>query len=256
MRLIHAGKWIMLGIVSLSLFIEMQQREINNPTERHLVRVNQLKTLSQFHTQAEEDIVADFGAISHKEQQVAWVSLHPPNNRLHLVGGHKLRQGRFYVTGRTDCQRDKALRAQRPCKLCQFLNLFATIPCRSWHANAFYHAIIRQRTLKHAKISRACQLRNLRERQVKAQVWMVSPEAIHNILIAQAREGAMFNVLVRRLLNQEDEQALDKRHHIIFGDKRHLQVKLRKFWLAVRALVFIAETTRYLEIAVKTCYHQ
>src|SRR5579863_10196596 len=56
MRLVHTGEWVMLSLVTLSLFIKMQQGKIHNPAERHLVRVNQLETLSKLYAQAEENI--------------------------------------------------------------------------------------------------------------------------------------------------------------------------------------------------------
>src|SRR5579863_1977848 len=85
---------------------------------------------------------------------------------------------------------------------------------------------------------------------------MIGPVAIHHILIAQTRKCILSNALRSRLPNQIDQQALDERHHVFFGNKRHLHVKLCKFRLAVGSLVFIAETTRYLEVAVKPGHHQ
>ena len=53
-----------------------------------------------------------------------------------------------------------------------------------------------------------------------------------------------------------DQQSLNQRHHVVFRHKGHFQVQLGKFRLAVRALIFVAETACYLEVAIHTSHHQ
>src|ERR1700737_4613227 len=89
MRFVHAGKWVVFSLKALALLVEMEQGEINHPTQSHLIGVNQLQTFSQFDTQAEEDIVADLGAIGDKQQKIAGLALKTLNNGLDLVGRQK-----------------------------------------------------------------------------------------------------------------------------------------------------------------------
>src|SRR5450755_2891569 len=155
-----------------------------------------------------------------------------------------------------DSQRDQTLRTQRARILRQFIDLFAAIPARAGHANAFDHTLIGKCAMEHTKGPRRRQIRDLYQGQSEAQIGMIRPIAVHHILVAQAREWTLFDALVGRLLDQKDQQTLDQGHHIILDHKRHLQVQLCKFWLAIRALVLVAETACNLEVAIQPTDHQ
>src|SRR5712692_3678466 len=74
--------------------------------------------------------------------------------------------------------------------------------------------------------------------------------------VAQARERTLFDTLAGSLFDKEDQKTLDQGHDILFSHEGHFQVKLGKFGLAIRTLIFVAEAARDLEVTVKAGHHQ
>ncbi len=146
----------MLDVITLPLFIKVQR---GKSTTRH-------GAISFGQSIGDAPPVSHASGREHRcrlwryQPQIAAnlpVALAYANNRLHLVGGHELRQGGFRIAGRADCQRDGPF-APVFAQIRQFLDLFATIPGSPWYANTLYHAIIRQRALKHAEVASTCKV--------------------------------------------------------------------------------------------------
>src|SRR3989442_6828283 len=138
----------MLRFVALSLFIKMQEWEVDDPAEGHLVRVDQLQAFRELATQAIENVITDFGAISNKQQQIPWFTLEAAYNGLYLLGGRKLRQRRFHLTCSSNCQRHQPLCSEHTGELGEFVDFLATICTGAWYTDALHNAIRGQRLLE------------------------------------------------------------------------------------------------------------
>src|SRR5205823_1580122 len=161
-----------------------------------------------------------------KEQQITRFTLKTINDSLYLFSGHEFGQGGSHFAGRTDGQRNESFGTQRTGKFGQFLYFFAAITTSARHANTFYYAVGGQHALEDAKVASRRQVSDLDQRQVEAQVGMVGAVAVHDVLVAQARERLLFDALIGGLSNEVDQQAFDERHDVSLIDESHFQVKI------------------------------
>ena len=89
----------------------------------------------------------------------------------------------------------------------------------------------------------------------EAGVGLVRAVAIHSVGKGYARQGRRY-ILAQHLLADVLQEALAHLNKSVNVYKRHLEVYLGKFGLAVGAQVFVAEAAGYLNIAVVARYHQ
>ena len=74
----------------------LKLRELRHPQETVLILVAQSQLLSQFHAQSAQNGPYDLLSVSRKQQQVARLRFQSVADRLHLVFGHELREGRLH----------------------------------------------------------------------------------------------------------------------------------------------------------------
>ena len=89
----------------------------------------------------------------------------------------------------------------------------------------------------------------------KTQIRLVAAVTIHGFGIRHAAQRRL-NFLTFDFFNHFRHQPFHQAHDIVFIHKRHFQINLRVFGLAVGAQVFIAKTARELEITVIAGHHQ
>src|SRR5258708_26451682 len=110
--------------------------------------------------------------------------------------------------------------------------------------------------LEYAKTAFCCNVGYFDKRKVEKQIGVIRTIAVHSKDITQSRERTFFDAFTSCFSDEVDHQSLNQRHHVVFRHKGHFQVQLGKFRLAVRALIFVAETACYLEVAIHTSHHQ
>ena len=101
-----------------------------------------------------------------------------------------------------------------------------------------------------------------RRRQVdqlhpEPQVGLVGAEALHRLVVGEARERELLDGAVgRRRPRDLDDHLLDEGHDRVLVDEAHLEVELGELRLAVAAQVLVAEAAGDLEVAVDAGDHQ
>ena len=89
-----------------------------------------------------------------------------------------------------------------------------------------------------------------------AQVGLVGAVLAHGIAEGDYREFRRDGKPAAKFLEHATQHGFDRVEHILLGDKAHLDIELVEFsGAAVGARIFIAETGRDLEIAVKARHH-
>src|SRR5262249_44835318 len=111
------------------------------------------------------------------------------------------------------------------------------------------------RLMKDLELCLRHQVAKILNLQAVAQVRLVRAITQHHVGIFHARKGQGESNPDTRLKSERD-QSFNNLQHSILLDKRHLQVELSEFRLAVCTQVFIAHTPRDLEVLVEAGDHE
>ena len=91
----------------------------------------------------------------------------------------------------------------------------------------------------------------------EADVGLVGAEALHDLVVGEARERLLRDRPVgRRRPRHVDDHRLDEGHHGLLVDEAHLEVELGELGLAVATQVLVAVAAGDLEVAVDAGHHQ
>lgn len=110
-------------------------------------------------------------------------------------------------------------------------------------------------TRKHLEAATAEDVGKIFQFEAETQIRLIRAETLHSLGIRHLDE-IIIQIYIVKFLESILDKALVNSHYIIFADKGHLRIYLRKFRLTVGAQIFITIATRYLEIAVKARKHE
>ena len=142
-----------------------------------------------------------------------------------------------------------ATRARAFCEFGKLVELFARPRCRSGRNHRLNVAFDMQHGPRWLEM-----LRHVVQFHPETQVGLVRAVAAHRVLVIEVAERAFRRDADDRA--RPLHHALDGLENILLARKRHLEVKLREFGLAVGAKVLVAKTADDLIVAVHAGDHQ
>ena len=248
------GEGVMHRAVAVLLLGVLKQREVGDPQELVVVRVEQTELLRAVDAQRAQRVEDDAVFVGADQDEVAVLQLHARGYFGVLLGREE-----FGERGR-----DLAavhLRPGEPLgtiglgKLGKRVDLLAGECAAALHVDGADAAACGKRACEDLELGVLHNVGEILQLKAEAQVGLIRTEALHRLLPLHAEEGRL-KIDAVELLPQTLEEAFGDGDDIILANKGHLNVDLRELGLAVGAQILVAEAAGDLEIAVKTRHHQ
>ncbi len=113
----------------------------------------------------------------------------------------------------------------------------------------------RKRLLEHFESAAFADRRNIDNRKIESQIWLVRSVRVHHMLPRERFDFAPFEFLRTAFTENFFDGSLDDGLHVGLLAETHLEVELQKFWLTIATQIFITETACDLEIAIESADH-
>ena len=249
------SKRMMHGKISSLLITPLKLRELSDPYKAIFVFIQKFKLTRQLYAKGSQRIPHDFIFVSREQKQVARLSIHRFDKRVHLLFAHKLGKGRFHCAIFRDRNICKSFCTIIFYKCSQLVDLFSRHSPLAFCVDAAHASSIFNCTCEYAKTTASYHVCHVRKLHAKAQIRFIGTEAVHRFLPCHPLDRK-WNFYIQHFFEQLRKVSFININHIIHIYERQLHVDLCKLRLSVRAQVFITETSCDLDVAVKPGAHQ
>ncbi|KFI94898.1 aspartyl-tRNA synthase [Bifidobacterium stellenboschense] len=250
-RVVHGGP---LGVADRHVVVvrivgRLEQREVDDPRERELLRVQQARAGGELDAHGAQQQLGGLAGAGGEEHGVARLGAHGLHQAVALRFGQVLGDGSLELAVLGEGHVGEALGTA-------LLGPF--LPCVELAARRGGAALEQDRAhvrgLEHAERRVLEVLGELDERVAEAQVRLVGAVLVHGFLPGDARQRQLH--LVAGGLPDGGDDLLGHGHDVLLVDVRHLHVELGELGLAVGAEVLVAVAAGQLVVALDAGDHE
>ena len=236
-------------VIVIRVVSRLEQREVDNPSEGELVRVQQTRTTGEFDTHRAQQQLGGFTSTSGEEHRVAVLSADSLLEAVALLVRQVLGDRALQLAVFGELHIGQALRATLTSPLLPCIELSAR--CRGTTLEQDGTDI---RRLEHAERRVLEIVGQLDELVAESQIRLVGTVLVHRILPRDARQRKL-DVITAGLPNRLDD-LLGHRDDILLVDIAHFHIELRELRLAVSAEVLITVAACELIVAFDAADHE
>ena len=239
------------GVPAAVVLVPFEQRELDDPGELERVGPQQVFAPGDLEAQLAEQLRRVFGGTGRDEQQVVRARARPLERLAPRRFANRLDRARRRLAGPHP---DQAAEADLLGLIDQRVELTPRRSVAARHRKAADHTTFGDDLFEHPELRIAEEVREVLDLEAEPQVRLV-----RSVPGDRFRVG---NAAKRRADVPADfaadglQHRLDHREHRLGTGKRHLEVELREFRLAIRPEILVAEAARDLEVAVHARDHQ
>ena len=252
---------MVLGDVSLLLFVPVEHRELGHPQEIVRIFGNEPAYPCEFKTQRAEGREHYVVGIGTEEDYIAHFALRAFHDLRGQLVAEEFDYGRLQSVF-FDCNPRKSLRLvclderkQRVDVLSRKYGLVAAF-IEAFCVDHAHAAAALDRAGEHLESAAFDEVGNILELEPETRVGFVRAEALHGLFIRHSSD--LFRQLdALGFLEHAAHHTFRKRHDVfLIGDEGHFKVYLREFGLSVRAEILVSEALGDLVILVHAAYHE
>ena len=248
------GERMMHSLPALVLLAVLEHREVNNPQEAELVRVNQAAAACHLQAQLAKGLSHNQRLVSNNQQQVTSLGTGCLLDVLKGLVRIEFLERRL----------DAFLSVLNPCQplgtvplyiLYQAVQLATRNVGISLNIDNLYLSAIFQHGLEHLEVRALHMLGNIHQLHAEAHVRLVRAVALHSLIPGHAQE-LLRDFPVKSLVKNLTHHAFHHGQDGLLVDEGHLDVQLGKLRLAVSAQILIPEAAHNLEILLHAGQHE